>query len=90
MASHAANPAEASTDLEPTNGVALNGSGKKLRDYTEVAYLTGRARVVTKHFPTAIGIDDFLHRLEIALYAYGFNGDNSIGESIYNSIMDCL
>lgn len=52
--------------------------GKKLRDYTEVAYLTGRARLVGQHFPTALGIDDFLHRLEIALFAYGFNGDNSI------------
>jgi len=26
------------------------------------------------------GVDDFLHRMEIALFAYGFNGDNSIGE----------
>jgi hypothetical protein len=55
-------------------------ASKKLRDYAEVAYLTGRTRVVTRHFPTAMGIDDFLHRLEIALYAYGFNGDNAIGE----------
>lgn len=53
-------------------------SVKKIRDYAEVAYLTGRNRVVTSHFPTSLGIDDFLHRLEIALYAYGFHGDNSI------------
>eukprot|EP00890_Picochlorum_soloecismus_P005650 jgi/Picsp_1/6086/NSC_03440-R1_low-co2 inducible protein len=52
--------------------------GKKLRDYTEMAYMTGRAKVVNDYFPTAIGIDDFLHRLEIALYAYGFSGDNAI------------
>ena len=53
--------------------------GNKLRDYTEMAYMTGRAKVVNDYFPTAIGIDDFLHRLEIALYAYGFSGDNAIG-----------
>lgn len=30
--------------------------------------------------PASAGVDDFLHRMEIALFAYGFNGDNSIGE----------
>lgn len=50
----------------------------RVRDYAEVAYLSGRSRVVREHFRTAMGIDDFLHRLEIALYAYGFNSDNSI------------
>jgi len=63
-------------DQSTVNPVAQ--PGRKLRDYTEVAYLTGRAKVVNQHFPTALGIDDFIHRLEIALYAYGFNGDNSI------------
>lgn len=50
------------------------------KDYSEMAYMTGRAKLVNDHFESAIGIDDFLHRLEIALYAYGFNGDNSIGK----------
>jgi len=63
-------------DASTVNPVSM--PGKKLRDYTEVAYLTGRAKVVNQHFATAMGIDDFIHRLEIALYAYGFNGDNSI------------
>lgn len=27
-----------------------------------------------------MGVDDFIQRLEIALWAYGFNSDNSIGE----------
>ena len=53
------------------------GSRSKL-DYVEVAYLTGRTRRITQHFPSALGIDDFLHRLEIALYAYGFKSENSI------------
>lgn len=57
---------------------ALPIADKKLRDYTEMAYMTGRAKVVNGHFPSALGIDDFLNRLEIALYAYGINGDNSI------------
>jgi len=69
----------------PANG--MNTNGKKLKDYTEVAYLTGRARVVNQHFPSAMGIDDFLHRLEIALYAYGFNGDNAIGKKLSNNIV---
>jgi hypothetical protein len=55
-------------------------AAKKLIDYSEVAYLTGRTRVVTQRFPGALAVDDFMLRLEIALYAYGFNGDNSIGE----------
>jgi len=61
--------------------------GNKLRDYTEMAYMTGRAKVVSDYFPTAIGIDDFLHRLEIALYAYGFSGDNSIGMLAMDSLL---
>ena len=30
--------------------------------------------------PAALGVDDFMQRLEIALYAFGFSNDNSIGE----------
>lgn len=51
-----------------------------LDQYAEQAYLTARTRRIAKHFPTAIGVDDFLNRLEVALFAYGFTGDNSIGE----------
>jgi hypothetical protein len=64
---------------EQDGSLPLAKSGK-IREYAEVAYLTGRSRKVSAHFSTAMGIDDFLHRLEIALYAYGFHGDNSIGE----------
>lgn len=35
---------------------------------------------VSKHFPSAMGVDDFIARLEMALAAYGFTGDNAIGE----------
>ena len=88
-----ASDSESSVD-EPTSPIpdpisgwindSLHGvHSEKARGYAEVAYLTGRTRVVNSHFPTALGVDDFLHRLEIALYAYGFNGDNSIGEDAY-------
>jgi hypothetical protein len=35
---------------------------------------------VQKHFEGALGADDFMTRVEMALYAFGFTGDNSIGE----------
>jgi hypothetical protein len=35
---------------------------------------------VANHFPSAMGVDDFIARLEMALAAYGFTGDNAIGE----------
>jgi hypothetical protein len=35
---------------------------------------------VRSHFATAVGADDFMQRLEVALFAFGFTGDNSIGE----------
>lgn len=46
---------------------------------TELAYLRQRTRIITHHFPSALGVDDFMQRMEIALYAFGFSGDNSIG-----------
>jgi len=33
---------------------------------------------VRKHFPSALGADDFISRAEIVLSGYGFTGDNSI------------
>lgn len=39
---------------------------------------------VVKHFPAAMGVDDFIARLEMALAAYGFTGDNAIGEFLQN------
>lgn len=48
--------------------------------YTEQAYLTARTRRVAQYFPRALGLDDFLNRLEIALFAYGFTGENCIGK----------
>lgn len=46
----------------------------------EVRYLIKRSTDVSKHFPTALGLDDFMQRLDVALWRYGFQNDNSIGE----------
>jgi hypothetical protein len=43
------------------------------------AYFTRRHELVLRHFPNALGVDDFISRVEIALSAHGFRGDNSIG-----------
>ena len=32
-----------------------------------------------KYFPTALGVDDFLARVETVLSGFGFTGDNSLG-----------
>ncbi|CAL8468509.1 g8049 [Coccomyxa elongata] len=53
----------------------------KAYQYTEQAYLTTRTRRVAQYFPRALGLDDFLNRLEIALFAYGFTGENCIAMS---------
>jgi len=58
-----------------------NGNGAALaKDDVEVQYLTKRAADVTRHFPSALGVDDFMSRLEIALFQHGFQNDNSIGK----------
>lgn len=44
----------------------------------ETKYLSQRMGQITKHFPSALGLDDFLGRVEVALAAHGFRGDNSI------------
>lgn len=45
------------------------------------AYYTRRHELVLSQFPNALGVDDFISRVEIALAAHGFRGDNSIGEA---------
>lgn len=46
----------------------------------EVKYVQSRMETIKEHFPTAYTIDDLLLRIEMALCAFGFNGENSIGE----------
>eukprot|EP00873_Tetraselmis_striata_P040313 jgi/Tetstr1/460577/TSEL_000502.t1 len=45
----------------------------------EAKYVQSRVETIKEHFPTVYTIDDLLLRLEMALCAFGFNGDNSIG-----------
>ncbi|KAL4436585.1 hypothetical protein ABPG75_003724 [Micractinium tetrahymenae] len=82
-ASNGDRPAPLTPDVTAASILAgfegADGTGsKQLRDFCEVAYLSGRSHLVSQHFPGALGADDFLARLEIALFAYGFSGDNSI------------
>ena len=44
--------------------------------------LAARANKVQEQFAGALGADDFMQRVEMALHAFGFNGDNSIGECL--------
>ncbi|PSC73738.1 low-CO2 inducible isoform B [Micractinium conductrix] len=48
------------------------------RESTEMEYLTARTASVQQHFETALGADDFIQRVEMALHGFGFNGGNSI------------
>jgi hypothetical protein len=41
-------------------------------------YLSNRVNQIAKHFPDCLGIDDFIARMEMALYGFGFTGDNTI------------
>mmetsp|Transcript_65297 Transcript_65297/g.206259 ORF Transcript_65297/g.206259 Transcript_65297/m.206259 type:complete len:379 (-) Transcript_65297:323-1459(-) len=47
-------------------------------DPAAMAYFKNRTSLVRGYFPGALGCEDFLNRMEIALSRYGFNGDNSI------------
>jgi len=40
--------------------------------------LKDRHKEILKSFPRALGVDDFITRVEIALAGYGFTGDNTI------------
>eukprot|EP00195_Chlamydomonas_chlamydogama_P013080 CAMPEP_0202902042 /NCGR_PEP_ID=MMETSP1392-20130828/16012_1 /ASSEMBLY_ACC=CAM_ASM_000868 /TAXON_ID=225041 /ORGANISM="Chlamydomonas chlamydogama, Strain SAG 11-48b" /LENGTH=120 /DNA_ID=CAMNT_0049588723 /DNA_START=111 /DNA_END=469 /DNA_ORIENTATION=- len=76
-------PARASA---PSERVALKATmDKTLSSATQVVPkaheqkdLNFRHREVLKHFPTALGVDDFIARCEVLLSGYGFTGDNSI------------
>ena len=46
--------------------------------HNRVSYIRERIEAVTKEFPNAIGMDDFLFRTEVMLRRFGFTTDNSI------------
>jgi hypothetical protein len=48
----------------------------------EAAYLKSRVDTIQSHFPSALSVDDFLFRLEMALCSFGLNGENSIGKLV--------
>lgn len=57
---------------------ATSGIGDKGTDAVLNGYTVGRVKQVTDHFPSALGADDFIARVEVALHSYGFTGHNSI------------
>lgn len=71
----------------PSNGAAASGASYPAAaasqpdapfEVPNLAYMTDRHKMVLSHFSTALGVDDFISRLEIALFGYGFTGENSI------------
>lgn len=44
-------------------------------------YMASRAATISKFFPGSLDVHDYVQRLDIALQAYGFDGNNSIGAS---------
>ncbi|KAI7838860.1 hypothetical protein COHA_007383 [Chlorella ohadii] len=64
--------------ITPGNGTHPSWSGEPPRATAETEYLTARVNKVQEQFGNALGADDFIQRVEMALYAFGFNGDNSI------------
>lgn len=47
--------------------------------------INNRYASILKHFPSALGVDDFIARVEVALCYFGFTGDNTIGEYCYTT-----
>lgn len=45
---------------------------------TEQLYMAGRVAQVRQHFPSALSVDDFMHRVEMCAFSFGFSGDNTI------------
>lgn len=57
----------------------MGASGDK---YHNQSYLRRRTDIILSHFNKSLGIDDFMNRVEIALFSYGFTGENTIGGSL--------
>lgn len=49
--------------------------------------LNHRYATILKHFPSALGVDDFIARVEVALCYFGFSGDNTIGACVRSAVV---
>ena len=74
--------------ISPLGLIALNAILVTAYQYINLA-LAFRSDTVNKSFPGSLLVDDFIHRLEIGLFSYGFNGDNSIGEMHVDLLCKC-
>jgi len=64
-----------------TTGVGAAQAQAAVADTPHAPSLGDRHQVVLSHFPSSMGADDFMARVEMALAAYGFTGDNAIAMS---------
>jgi len=74
---------------------ALEGFSKEMDRDSVISRAVGlsleqRAKAVRMHFPTALPVDDFMNRVEVALAAKGFTGDNTIAMSNLCRDESCL
>ncbi|MEW5315489.1 MAG: hypothetical protein WDW38_006914 [Sanguina aurantia] len=58
--------------------VCRTGNGSEAMPHTDRQSLAQRHAIVLKYFPSAMGVDDLMGRVEMALAGFGFTGDNSI------------
>lgn len=73
----AAAAASAGAKAAATNG--SNAAAAAGPPMTMSEYLNMRHKAVLRYFPNALGADDFVARVEVALGGYGFTPANSIG-----------
>ncbi|KAJ9511326.1 hypothetical protein QJQ45_029740 [Haematococcus lacustris] len=58
-----------------TNATAVATAGPRVENEAD---LNQRHHNVSGYFPSALGVDDFMARVEVALSGFGFTGENSI------------
>lgn len=68
----------ATTQAKP---IIVGSTPVKLATPEHLKSMVDRHSDILGHFPTAMAIDDFMSRVEIALAGFGFTGDNSIAHT---------
>ncbi|GFR52778.1 hypothetical protein Agub_g15383 [Astrephomene gubernaculifera] len=64
--------------LAQTNGAQVAVPAVQVEEVDFTKHMQDRHAQVLRYFPTALGIDDFMARVEIVLAGFGFTGDNTI------------
>lgn len=66
-------------DLAEVRGYTTGCMGPPHHHDRQKVYMASRAATISKFFPGSLDVHDYVQRLDIALQAYGFDGNNSIG-----------